>query len=194
MVLDDKNITVLVVDDDEINRQMAQMILTKKLPYKIYTAQSGMKAVEIMHQLDINLVLLDVTMPIWDGFKTLEVMRGEKRLRDIPVILLTASADISTVVRAKEYGVKDYIKKPFLPEELVGRVAKAIWEEWKKVDARRRPGKKDRVAREPKFYEEPDDFKDSDEFGEPDEFGAETRDKGSGFRNSRFIDEFRDFY
>ena len=183
MVLDDKNIAVLVVDDDEINRQMAQMILTKKLPYKVYTAQSGMKAVEIMHQIDINLVLLDVTMPIWDGFKTLEIMNGEKSLRDIPVILLTASADISTVVRAKEYGVRDYIKKPFMPEELVGRVAKAIWEEWKKPDRKKKYAKK---KPEPKFYEEPDEFED---------FREEEKEKGTGFRSgTHFLDEFRDLF
>ena len=70
MVLDSKNITVLMVDDDEINRQMAEMILTKKLPYKILTAESGMRGIELMHQFDVNLVLLDVDMPVWDGFKT----------------------------------------------------------------------------------------------------------------------------
>lgn len=130
MVLDSKNITVLMVDDDEINRQMAEMILTKKLPYKIITAESGMRCIELMHQYNVNLVLLDVDMPVWDGFKTLSAIRADKKLKDTPVIMLTAAADLGSVVKANEYGIQDYIKKPFLPDELADRVAKVIWDYW----------------------------------------------------------------
>lgn len=139
MVLDSKNITVLMVDDDEINRQMAEMILTKKLPYKIITAESGMRCIELMHQYDVNLVLLDVTMPVWDGFKTLSVIRSDPKLRDTPVIMLTASADLGSVVKANDYGVQDYIKKPFLPDELADRVAKVIWDTWQQKGVGGRP-------------------------------------------------------
>ncbi len=130
MVLDSKHITVLMIDDDEINRQMAEMILTKKLPYKILTAESGMRGIELMHQFGVNLVLLDVDMPVWDGFKTLSVIRADKKLKDTPVIMLTAAADLGSVVKANDYGVQDYIKKPFLPDELADRVAKVIWDNW----------------------------------------------------------------
>ena len=130
MVRNSKKYTVLIIDDDEINRQMADTILTRKLPYEILLAQSGMQGVEMLHQHDVNLILLDVTMPVWDGFKTLSVIRKDEKLRHIPVILLTASADRTTVVKASEHGVVDYIKKPFLPDDLVSRVAKAIWENW----------------------------------------------------------------
>ncbi len=130
MVRNAKKYTVLIIDDDEINRQMADTILTRKLPYEILLAQSGMQGVEMLHQHDVNLILLDVTMPVWDGFKTLSVIRKDEKLRHIPVILLTASADRTTVVKASEHGVVDYIKKPFLPDDLVSRVAKAIWENW----------------------------------------------------------------
>ncbi len=132
MILNDNNIKILVVDDDEISRQITQMVLEKLCPYKIYTAHSGMKGIEIMNQIDVNLVVLDVAMPIWDGFKTIEIMRKEPKLRSIPVILLTASADLGTVVRANDYGAVDYIKKPFMPEELAERVSKIIFDQWQK--------------------------------------------------------------
>ena len=141
MVLDSKNITVLMIDDDEINRQMAEMILTRKLPYKILTAESGMRGIELMHQYTVNLVLLDVTMPVWDGFKTLSVIRTDPKLKDTPVIMLTASADLGSVVKATEYGVQDYIKKPFLPDELADRVAKVIWDNWQQQGVGGRPKK-----------------------------------------------------
>ena len=141
MVLDSKNITVLMVDDDEINRQMAEMILTKKLPYKILTAESGMRGIELMHQFDVNLVLLDVDMPVWDGFKTLSVIRADRKLKDTPVIMLTAAADLGSVVKATDYGVQDYIKKPFLPDELADRVAKVIWDNWQQKGVGGRPNR-----------------------------------------------------
>lgn len=139
MVLDSKNITVPMVDDDEINRQMAEMILTKKLPYKVITAESGMRCIELMHQFDVNLVLLDVDMPVWDGFKTLAAIRTDKKLKDTPVIMLTAAADLGSVVKANEYGIQDYIKKPFLPDELADRVAKVIWDNWQQQGVGGRP-------------------------------------------------------
>ncbi len=139
MVLDSKNITVLMIDDDEINRQMAEMILTKKLPYKVITAESGMRGIELMYQHEVNLVLLDVSMPVWDGFKTLSVIRNDDRLKNIPVVMLTASADLGSVVKANEYGVQDYIKKPFLPDELADRVAKVIWDNWQQMGVGGRP-------------------------------------------------------
>ena len=126
-MIPDNEFTILVIDDDEINCEMAKTILKRNFPYHVMIASSGMQGVETMHNHEVHLVLLDVTMPGWDGFKTLSVIREDERLQDIPVIMLTASADRLSVVGASEGGVIDYIKKPFLPEELVSRVAKAVW-------------------------------------------------------------------
>ena len=115
MVLDSKNITVLMVDDDEINRQMAEMILTKKLPYKVITAESGMRCIELMHQFDVNLVLLDVDMPVWDGFKTLAAIRTDRKLKDTPVIMLTAAADLGSVVRQTNTASRIISRSPSCP-------------------------------------------------------------------------------
>ncbi len=134
MILEDKNITVLVIDDDEINRQMAEMILKKNFTYQVLTAESGMRGYELMQNQTVHLVLLDVSMPVWDGIKTLQFIRSNEKLKNTPVIMLTAAADRETVVKASSYGVKDYIRKPFLPEELTSRVAKVIWENWLQQD------------------------------------------------------------
>ncbi len=134
MILEDKNITVLVIDDDEINRQMAEMILKKNFTYQVLTAESGMSGYELMQHHTVHLVLLDVSMPVWDGIKTLQFIRSNEKLKNTPVIMLTAAADRETVVKASSYGVKGYIRKPFLPEELTSRVAKVIWENWLQQD------------------------------------------------------------
>lgn len=134
MILEDKSITVLIIDDDEINRQMAEMILKKNFEYRILTAESGMRGYELMQNQTVHLVLLDVSMPVWDGLKTLQFIRSNEKLKNTPVIMLTAAADRETVVKASSYGVKDYLRKPFLPEELTSRVAKVIWENWMQQD------------------------------------------------------------
>ena len=134
MILEDKSITVLIIDDDEINRQMAEMILKKNFEYRILTAESGMRGYELMQNQTVHLVLLDVSMPVWDGLKTLQFIRSNEKLKNTPVIMLSAAADRETVVKASSYGVKDYIRKPFLPEELTSRVAKVIWENWLQQD------------------------------------------------------------
>ncbi len=131
-MVSDNEFTVLVIDDDEINCEMAKTILNRNFPYNVITAPSGMQGVEVMHNHPVHLVLLDVTMPGWDGFTTLSVIRNDERLKDVPVIMLTASADRLSVVKASEGGVIDYIKKPFLPDELVSRVARAVWNHWQK--------------------------------------------------------------
>ena len=100
MILEDKSITVLIIDDDEINRQMAEMILKKNFTYQILTAESGMSGYELMQHHTVHLVLLDVSMPVWDGIKTLQFIRSNEKLKNTPVIMLTAAADRETVVKA----------------------------------------------------------------------------------------------
>ncbi len=120
------NATVLVVDDDDMNLKMADIILKKAGKYNVLLANSGLQCIDVMQRNTVDLVLLDIKMPIMDGIKTLELMRKRPDLMDIPVIFLTASSDRETVVKAGLMGVKDYIKKPFLPQDLTDRVAKAL--------------------------------------------------------------------
>ena len=130
MASDKKAITVLIVDDDEFVREMATEILQEQLHYEVLTAASGMEAIDMLFKSTVHLILLDVAMPGWDGFKTLSVIRENVLLKELPVIMLTASADRGSVVQAAKYKVEDYICKPFVPEELVSRVSKAVWEHW----------------------------------------------------------------
>lgn len=130
MASNEHPITILVIDDDEFSRQMAQTILEENFPYEILTAPSGMDGVNVLIRNTVHLILLDVAMPGWDGFKTLSVIREKPLLKDIPVIMLTAAADRDSIIKASKLKVDDYIRKPFEPEELISRVSKVIWEHW----------------------------------------------------------------
>ena len=117
---------ILVIDDDEINLQMAKMILEKKLPCRVITADNALQGLEIMKRQYVKLVLLDVLMPFMNGIQTLEKIREDPKLKSIPVIMLTASTDKTTIAQAIKLGVNDYVRKPFMPDQLVERVSKKL--------------------------------------------------------------------
>ena len=117
---------ILVIDDDEINLQMAKMILEKKLPCRVIMCDNGIQGIEIMKRQYVRLVLLDIVMPFFDGIQTLEKIREDPKLKNMPVIMLTASVDKKHINRAIQLGIKDYVKKPFMPDELVERVSKKL--------------------------------------------------------------------
>lgn len=117
--------TILIVDDDEMNLRMAEFIL-KQQPYEILKAQSGKECLEILQNKQVDLVLLDIEMPFMNGIKTLEIMRENEKLEHVPVMFLTAAADSATVTEAGRLGAIDYVKKPFMPQDLLGRVEKVF--------------------------------------------------------------------
>lgn len=121
-----ENNVVLVVDDDEMNLQVAKMILEKKLPCSVLTARSGEKCIEILKSQYVRLILLDVLMPEMDGIETLEKIRSDDKIKNAQIIMLTASIDKDNIKKASMLGVKDYIKKPFMPNELIERVSKKL--------------------------------------------------------------------
>lgn len=119
---------ILVIDDDEMNLQIARMILEKKLPCKVLTAASSDWGLSIMRGQKVRLVLLDILMPDVDGIETLKQIRADEKLKNIPVMILTASMDRETIRQAVALGVTDYIRKPFMPADLIDRVSRKLAE------------------------------------------------------------------
>ena len=119
--------TILVVDDDDMNLKMAEFILKKDIKdVKVLLADSGMKCIDTLQREKVDLVLLDIQMPVMNGLKTLELIRKREDLKNTHVIFLTASSDKETVMKAGLMGVADYVKKPFMPKELIDRVNRAL--------------------------------------------------------------------
>lgn len=119
---------ILIVDDDVMNLTMAQMILEMKVQAEYLTADSGQACINVLNQRQgkVDLILLDIAMPGMDGIQTLTRIRQHPGWKNIHVIFLTAAADKNTIVRAAQLKVKDYVKKPFTPDELISRVEKHI--------------------------------------------------------------------
>lgn len=111
---------ILVVDDDKMNLRRTRLILEKE--YDITVAESGLQALDILREEEIDLILLDIEMPGISGIETFERMK-EYGI-EIPVIFLTASGYEDDVMNAIRLGAVNYLKKPFLPQDLIERIAK----------------------------------------------------------------------
>ena len=119
---------VLIVDDDNNIIEMIQSLI----PWndigirEVHTAEQGQVALDIIRREMPDIIISDIEMPVMNGIKTLEIIKENEELSEIPVMFLTAAADVGTVVEAGNLGVVDYIKKPFMPDELAKRVKSAL--------------------------------------------------------------------
>ena len=117
---------ILVVDDNEDNRVTLQMRLDICGYSQILTAANGREALERMRSSAVDLILLDIMMPELDGYGVLQEMKTDVDLRSIPVIVISAVEELSSVVRCIELGAADYLSKPFNPVLLKARVNACI--------------------------------------------------------------------
>lgn len=117
--------TVLVVDDEDVNRMMLGTILEQK--YSVLYAKDGKEALDIIRSRseNLSLVLLDLLMPILDGYQVLSEINADSKLKKIPVIVLTSEK--SAEIKSLELGAADFLSKPYdLPEVILARVQHSI--------------------------------------------------------------------
>lgn len=116
-----ENMTILTVDDTPANVRLLTHYLEKQ-GYRVLTAEDGFEGFKAAVQYHPDLVLLDVMMPGTDGYEVCELLKAEEETKDIPVVFLTAKADVEDRVRGFELGAVDYITKPFNLVEIAARV------------------------------------------------------------------------
>ena len=116
---------VLVVDDNKTNRVLLSRNL-KRLGHQTMMARDGEEALQLISKHRFDLVLLDVMMPGLDGYETLRHIKMDTRLREIPVIMISALDELNSVVRCIEIGAEDYLPKPFEPVLLRARIEASL--------------------------------------------------------------------
>ena len=114
--------TILVVDDNRINR-MKLSINLKEQGYHVLLAEDGHQALTTLENEAVDLVLLDIIMPEFDGYQVLEKMKAKPTFAQIPVIVISALDEAESVGHCLEIGADDYLAKPFEPLVLKSRVA-----------------------------------------------------------------------
>ena len=116
---------ILIADDDSGNRDL----LRRRLEFEGHTvveAGNGAEVLEKLRQTPCDLVLLDIVMPVMDGFQTLTKIKHDSRLREVPVIMISALDEFESVVRCIEMGAVDYLPKPFNRVLLRARISASL--------------------------------------------------------------------
>ena len=115
---------ILAVDDNVVNLATLEQELKDK--YEVIPMISGRRAIKFLQSEDVDLVLLDVQMPVMDGLETLQEIRTLENGVTLPVIFLTSTADKVVLLEGSKLGIMDYILKPFDSFDLHERIEKAL--------------------------------------------------------------------
>jgi len=118
---------ITTVDDSRIIRKIIKGVIST-LEYETVEADCGSAAMELLGKDngDIALVLLDWNMPGMNGLEVLQAIKADKRLKDIPVMMVTTEAEKSNIVTAIQSGAANYLTKPFEQEELVTKIMECL--------------------------------------------------------------------
>jgi len=117
---------ILVVDDNEDNRYTLTRRLKRIGLKNIVEAENGLEAINKVELQDFDMILLDIMMPIMDGYEVLKRLRSEQRFIHIPIIMISALSDVEDVVKAIDLGADDYLLKPFNPVLLKAKVKASL--------------------------------------------------------------------
>jgi CheY-like chemotaxis protein len=113
---------VLIVDDEPLNVDLLHQELEKFDHYQIITAFTGVEALDKIKSRQPDLILLDLVMPVLDGFAVLAEIKADPDLRDIPVIIVAAAHDSKSIVKGIKQGADDYLTKPVDVEQLKNKL------------------------------------------------------------------------
>jgi serine phosphatase RsbU (regulator of sigma subunit) len=116
---------ILIVDDEPFNVDYIEQELEDE-GYATISASDGQEALDKINSESPDLVLLDIMMPVMDGFEVLSKLKENSETRDIPVIVISASNDLKSVVRGIQSGAEDYLPKPFEPTLLSARISSSL--------------------------------------------------------------------
>jgi chemosensory pili system protein ChpA (sensor histidine kinase/response regulator) len=116
---------VMVVDDSITMRKVTGRVLERH-EYEVHTAKDGLDALEKLHERVPDLMLLDIEMPRMDGFELAEQMKGDPRLRNVPIIMITSRTGDKHRQRAFDIGVDRYLGKPYQEAELLAQISEVL--------------------------------------------------------------------
>jgi chemosensory pili system protein ChpA (sensor histidine kinase/response regulator) len=114
----EENRKVLVIEDDKIMGQMVAEILDD-VGFEVTTATNGMIAFEKLQQHPVDFIVLDILLPEMDGFEIYSILQANPDTKDIPVLIITAWADERHIEKASQMGIRHFLAKPFMEDELL---------------------------------------------------------------------------
>ena len=116
---------ILVVDDEELTTELAKTFL-EKYGFNVIIASTGESGLELAESENPDLILLDVMLPIMDGFAVCKKLKENAKFKDTPILMFTAKGLSSDIEKGEEVGADEYIVKPFSGKALVATIRKHL--------------------------------------------------------------------
>ena len=116
----------ILVVDDEPDILKVVTFRVKKLEYEVVTATNGQEALDLIQKEEPDLILLDIELPVMNGYEVCQRVKTNEKLKHIPIIFLTASSASKIAEKVKELNADDYLIKPFDSEELLKKIKNFI--------------------------------------------------------------------
>jgi len=118
---------ILSVDDSAMIRKIISRSISV-LGFDLLEAGNGVEALAVLaeHYTETDLILLDWNMPEMDGFETLQRIKADERFKHIPVMMVTTEVERANVIKAIQAGAKNYLSKPFTPEDLTTKIMETM--------------------------------------------------------------------
>jgi two-component system, cell cycle response regulator DivK len=113
--------SILVVEDQEDNRRIIRDLLSSAY-FEVIEAVTGEEGVALAHARLPDLILMDIQMPVLDGYEATRQIKADARLQHIPIIVVTSYALSGDDAKARAAGADDYVAKPFTPRELLAKI------------------------------------------------------------------------
>jgi putative two-component system response regulator len=120
-----KMATILAVDDEPMNRELIATVLGKE-GYEVLYAQDGEDALNVLGSKAVDVILMDVMMPVMDGFEAVRRIKADEALKNIPIIMLTALSDKNSLKESLKLGANEFLSKPFEIDELKIRIKNMV--------------------------------------------------------------------
>jgi len=177
---------VLIADDSQTIRSVAEFLLRQK-GYEVILAQNGEEALNLIKKLLPDLVLLDNSMPLMDGYTLCEELKKDGALNKIPVVMLLNSRESVNQEGFRSSGCVDFILKPFSPREFLEKVQKFLRKE--ETSEKILEGKNSEVERVTEQTDYLSDLKDEEEKGVEEKIAQPVLEGGEGYE--RFVTEFK---
>ena len=117
----------LLVEDDEDNRDLVSFVLARsRLDVELLTAENGQEAIDKAFERPPDLILMDMQMPVMDGWQAVPKLKADGRTKNIPIIAFTAQAKAEDKARTIEIGCAEHYSKPMDPEELLALIRRYV--------------------------------------------------------------------
>lgn len=116
---------ILLAEDNPVDRKVMRTLL-EKAGHTVFIAHNGKEALKMVKEVDPDLMVLDIIMPMVDGFEVCERVKGIPNLAGIPILVVTVLDDFDTRQQVKHQGLEGYIIKPFDPDKFIKKVNEII--------------------------------------------------------------------